>query len=462
MESIVRCPTGIEWFDEITGGGLVRGTLTLLAGNPRTGKTSFVAKFLFKGAKDYGEPGIYVSFAETKGKFYVYMAQQGLNFKEIENGGLFKFLGASTVLDRDVLGHFLAEILEVVEKLEAKRLVIDSITPILQLASSLEVRSILHNALSNLANVKNLTIILVADLPFGESKVGYGVEEFIVNSVILLRLQYEPYRSLRRTMEIVKMRGTPILNAVYEYSIVPKVGFIVFVPLKTSEACVRPDVKISTGVKGLDEMLGGGLSKGSSTLIIGSSGSGKTVLALTIAAEAAFKGLNIVYINFEELKSHLEHSLRGLGYSYEELESRSLKVVPHLPHVMPSGALRYHLHQVHVMRGFDKDLAIIDGLAALKRFYDEAAFQQILEEVISFLKYHGITAIYCMAKVDPLAKTAWLINSSDNVILTDMKVEGNRVHRKLMVLKSRMTQADDRVYELCFVDGRLTVKVEEG
>ena len=205
--SVERCPTGVPGFDEVTGGGFVRGSVVLLAGNPGTGKSIFAARFIHDGALKWREPGIYVSFVEPRKRFYMYMKQFDMDLEKLEAEGLISFIQVPTVVSKEAISSILDNIFKTLSELNAKRLVIDSITPIVMSLGPLETRATLHNAIYMLSNLFNVTTILITDLPLGSSKIGFGVEEFIADTVILLRLDYSKQGGYRRYMHILKMRG---------------------------------------------------------------------------------------------------------------------------------------------------------------------------------------------------------------------------------------------------------------
>jgi len=458
---IERCPTGVPGFDEITGGGFIRGTLVLLAGNPGTGKTTFSARFLYEGAVTYDEPGVYISFAESKNKFYKYMMKLGMDFTSLERQGNFKFIAMPTVVDKEVLGEIVTEMLEASNSLKAKRLVIDSITPMICLESPIEVRSMLHNALMNLVATKGITAILIADLPFGETKVGYGVEEFIVDAVILLRLKYGERGAPRRFMEIVKMRGVPLNNLVYEYSIIPGEGFKLHPPINLKEVKIDASNRLSTGIEGLDNILGGGLVRGLSTLVLGPSGVGKTMLGLHLAAEATLKGESTLFVTFEKPVDQLKYALKCMGYDVPQLINMGLKMVYVPLHELAPCDIREHLHRTHVVKGRGKDVVIVDGLSTLKRYLGEEVFIDLIEEIVNFYKTQNITSIFLMSEdyEDP-NRTKYLDVMVDNVIAMKLKAfdEGS-LRRSLRVIKAWMSGVDTREHELVLEANRPKIRL---
>ncbi|MEM2588139.1 MAG: ATPase domain-containing protein, partial [Candidatus Bathyarchaeia archaeon] len=273
LESADRVPTGISGLEEITGGGFPKNSLIILAGNPGTGKTIFSALFLYHGAADYDEKGVYVSFAESKEAFLKNMRGLGLDFEKLENEGKFRFLDMVTVRS-EAVSTLLETILREVSGLGAKRLVIDSFSALAQaFREAHEVRVILHTILSKVTRLLGCTTILVVEVPYGENKIGLGIEEFVADGIIHLRRNELESGRIIRDLEILKMRGAPIYEARNVFTL--KGGFKVLPPFearfteKPSRFNPIPDKGdyFSTGSPNLDEMLGGGYPKGSSVLI---------------------------------------------------------------------------------------------------------------------------------------------------------------------------------------------------
>jgi KaiC/GvpD/RAD55 family RecA-like ATPase len=216
-------PTGIPGVDELIG-GLPRGELVIVAGGPGTGKTMFSAGFLYWGAVKYGEKGLYVSLAEDHDTFIRNMKRVGYDFRELEDRGLFRFIDALTVMETGI-----AELLETIigeaSSFGAQRLVIDSLSALAQgMREPRELRVFLHTLLSRIMRGLGCTTILIEEVPVGETRIGYGFEEFVASAVIVLE--------------------SP----------------------RTPDPIPDPPSKYSSGLKDLDEALGG-YPKGSTILL---------------------------------------------------------------------------------------------------------------------------------------------------------------------------------------------------
>lgn len=263
-----RISSGIEGLDENIEKGFPKGSLILLAGNPGTGKTVFSAQFLAKGDES-AEPGVYVSFAEGEDAFMANLSRHlGVDFKRLEDDGKFKFLDFTT-MNEEGISLILDAILDEVQALKARRLVIDSYSAIAQSFNKpIDVRTVVHVDLGKIVEQMGCTTFIIEEIPIGESRIGFGMEEFVADGVIILRSRELDGR-LFRELEFVKLRGTELKERKLAFTL--KGGFKVFPPftLKQIEKTKRfqsiPDVpgRFSSGSKDLDEMLGGGYSRGS-------------------------------------------------------------------------------------------------------------------------------------------------------------------------------------------------------
>jgi len=269
--TISRVPTGIGGLDSLIEGGFPRGSLVLLAGNPGSGKTMFSARYLHHGLK-LNEPGLYVSFAENRETFLANMRRIGLDFEKYVSQKRFEFLDLFTVKEQGI-EIILESIMGVADASGAKRLVIDSFSALAQaFKDPIDVRVIVHTVLSRIVRKSDCTTIMIEEVPLGESKIGYGVEEFVADAVIVLKTGELDGRPLR-DLEIVKIRGTELVEKKLVFTL--KDCFRVFQPfrLKPVEKQVQfqpipdPPGRFSTGTPDLDAMLGGGIPRGSTVLL---------------------------------------------------------------------------------------------------------------------------------------------------------------------------------------------------
>jgi KaiC/GvpD/RAD55 family RecA-like ATPase len=264
-------PTGVDGVDVVLG-GFPSGGLIVLAGSPGTGKTCFSAQFVYRGCVDYGEGGVYASFAESREVFYDNMKALGYDFEKLEEEGKFRFLDFLTVKEEGI-PHVVSMILKEVAQTGAKRLVIDSLSAMAQaFKDPHEIRVMLHSVLSKICRVLECTTLIVVEGPC-EDKVAYGVEGFIADGLIVLKKNRQEGGRHLRKLELVKMKGTPTPQTEYVFTL--KDGFKLFPSFKVKPVDkprrFKPQPEdgqfFSTGSPDLDLMLGGGYPKGSTVLL---------------------------------------------------------------------------------------------------------------------------------------------------------------------------------------------------
>ena len=267
-----RSPSGIEGLDSLVEGGFPKKNLILVAGNPGTGKTIFSAHFLYRGAVDYGEKGIYVSFVEDKESFIRYMHRFNMDFEALEREGKVKILSMLTMKERAV-SALLETIIDTIGSLKAKRLVIDSFSALAQaIGKEIDVRVFTDVVLRNIVRNMGCTTLIITEVPYGADRLGMGIEEFMADAVIVLRRSRLDERLIRE-LEILKMRGTSLLEQWAIFTL--KDEFKVFPPFKVKPVekprrfKPRSDTPefFSTGSPDLDRMLGGGYPRGSPVLL---------------------------------------------------------------------------------------------------------------------------------------------------------------------------------------------------
>ena len=229
-EKIERIPTGIPGLDNLIQGGFPRGSLIVVAGNPGSGKTILSSQFLYYGAVDYGERGIYVSFAENRKSFMSNLANLGLNFVKLEKERKFKFLDMVTMKEEG-MATALEMIVGEIYSFKASRLVIDSFTAIAQaFKEKIDVRTVLHTILGKIVREMGCTTLLLVEVPIGEQRIGLSIEEFIADGIIVLETIVDGLEIKRRAI-IRKMRGTE--HSLKYHNLIFSKNGIMFTPMVT-------------------------------------------------------------------------------------------------------------------------------------------------------------------------------------------------------------------------------------
>ncbi len=258
------CPTGISGLDELLNGGIPRGNIVLVAGTPGAGKTTMAARFIYEGLRR-GEPGVYLSFMESKRDFIKFMKLLGMDFEPYIEKGIFRYIEGIQSTTFDAARENLMEFLDTVARIGAKRVAIDSITAITQMTTLRGARELIKNALVLGLRPYEVTGLIVAELPIGYEIVGYGLEEFIFDGVIILKSEFRN-GILRRTLQVRKMRGSSIPEVELHYDIVVGDGIRVYAPIKMEPEAPRVEEYVKP-LSPIDKVFGE-LRKGSQVLLI--------------------------------------------------------------------------------------------------------------------------------------------------------------------------------------------------
>ncbi len=437
-----RAATGIIGLDDMLGGGLPRNALILAAGNPGSGKTILSAQFLSRGCIE-GEKGIYASFAETRQDFMMNMKTLGMDFEALEKQGLFKYLDLVTVRGEGA-SDAVQQILKSTTDFGAKRLVIDSISALGQMMSSVDTRVALHSVIARISKSLDVTTVVVAEVPFGKQEIGYGMEEFVADGVILLTHGTEgTVRKMR--LELLKMRGTPISRSAFEYHIDAKNGGLYVITIPHGFKTEASDEKLSSGSKVLDKMLRGGLFKSSVTLIKGPSGVGKTALSLLFLASRSLKPGKRLFVSFEEPVNQVVRLGEGLGYSILSLEKQGTLVLESL---VPEGLALPEYYKIidEMIEQLKPDRMVVDGLTSVQHVMPRSDFNEFCRYLQLKAKNKGIVLLTTMETTEAIlgGETALSIVVDNIINLRYREQPGRPIGRELSVIKTRGSSHERR------------------
>ncbi|WP_456321622.1 ATPase domain-containing protein [Palaeococcus sp. (in: euryarchaeotes)] len=443
--------TGIEYFDKhVLKDGFPDGSLILVAGEPGAGKTIFSGTFLYNGAKKFGEKGVYVSLAETKSEFYESMRQLGMDFEELENKGLFKFIDLVTV-SKETIDKEIGLLIEEIAKFQPKRVVIDSISVFAQVLGAEKTRIFLHTVLGRFIKAYNSTALLIAEKPVGAEKIGYGIEEFVVDGVVILR--YESFGEVtRRVMEIQKMRRRSVEKSQYEYVITQKgIEFLVIPELEREEIEYTVE-RITTGIDKLDKMLEGGVYKGSSVLLVGMTGTGKSTFALHFVIANALQGRKAVYISFEEPMDQIIRVAENYGIPIEEAMKENLKVFTWVPE---SRTPVYTFLKIReIIEEFKPEALVIDSLTSLRQHMDEKELAKMLRYLGLVIKANRITVYFTLNEgtdfeVVPFTGASTMV---DVIIGLKYEIHNGNIERRMTIIKSRASNHSRKIHKYEITD----------
>ena len=456
-----KCPTGIKGFDEITEGGLPKNRITLISGGPGAGKTLLGIDFLVNGVINYKERGVFMSFEETEDELYEDVASLNLDLHGLVSKKEIRFehvlLNRSDVQEK---GEFNLEGLFIrlelaIDSIRAKRVVLDSVESLFAGVGDPGVLRLEIKRLFRWLKHKQVTAVITGEQA-QDSFTRHGLEEFISDCIILLDNRVRQQISTRR-IRVIKYRGSN--HGTNEYPFVIDKDGLSVIPI-TSAGLDHPstDRKVSTGVASLDKLFaGGGYTKGSTVLISGTAGTGKTSLAAAFASESCKRGQRCLYVSYEESPEQLIQNMRSIGFDLDKWSKKGLlKIVSTRPAFF---GLETHLLDLYkILESFKPAAVVIDPLTSLIGQAEESEIQSMLTRMIDALKSKGITGVFTSL----VASTASNDTSGEigvsSLIDTWMVVReleenrGRRRTRGLYIVKSRGTGHSSDVQKMIFSD----------
>jgi len=443
--SVVKTATGIPGLDHVAMGGLPERRATVLAGSAGSAKTVLSSQFLAEGIRR-GVAGVFVTLEESADDLRANLATLGFDVPAWEAADEWRFVDVSPALTsgapaRPGMDTLVAQIGHAVDATGAERLVLDSLNTVLTLTGDTAgARQQLRLLITQL-RAMGLTVLLTVETredPEG-SLSRLEVEEFVADSVILLRNSREgAFR--RRTLEVLKMRGAMHHKGEVAFTVLPGRGVVVLPVRAPGEAVNLPGERVGTGNTELDEMTGGGLFRGSSLLVTGPSGAGKTLMATQFAAEGLATGEKVLFLSYEETGEQVHRNARGWGHDFGAAEDAgALTLRATYPEV---ASLDDHL--VEITEQIEREQPgrlVIDSLSALERLGSTAAFLTFVIGVTSMVKQRGLATLMTSSAgnvPDGASPAASHISGLiDSIVLLRSTEVDDVLRRGLLVLKVR-------------------------
>ena len=457
--TLAKAPTGITGLDQITGGGLPAGRPTLVCGSAGCGKTLLAMEFLVRGATERGEPGVFIAFEETAEELAENVRSLGFDLDAlIRQKKLFVdyvHVDANEIEetgDYDLEGLFI-RLGDAIDSIGAKRVVLDTIEV---LFGGLSDQRILRSELRRLfrwLKDKGVTAVVTGERGDG-TLTRQGIEEYVSDCVILLDHRVTEQVSTRR-LRIVKYRGTTHGTNEYPF-LIDDTGISVLPITSPSIHQTASEERISSGVIELDKMLGGeGYHRGSSILVSGTAGTGKTSLAAHFADATCRRGERCLYFAFEESRSQLMRNMRSIGLDLEPWIARDLLRF-HMSRPYQYG-LEMHLAMMHrEIEQFDPSVMVIDPVSNLTSSGTLLDSRAMLTRLLDVLKTRQVTTLMTNLTtgggVSTEATEIGISSVVDNwLLLRDVEVNGER-NRVMYVLKARGTAHSNQVREFLLTE----------
>jgi circadian clock protein KaiC len=454
--------TGIAGFDSISEGGLPRERATLVAGTAGSAKTVFAVNYLAAGITQANENGVFVTFEDSVPDVRRNMQGFGWDIAQWEKDGKWAFVDAApdagepmaVVGDYD-LGGLLARIQHAVKKVNAKRVSLDSLNALfVQFKEHAMLRAELFRITAVLKKM-GLTVVFTGERTqeYGEVT-RYGIEEFVADNVVILRNILDEERR-RRTVEILKMRGTSHQRGEFPFTITSREGIVV-IPLSRIELTQSSStVRITSGVKELDKMCGGGFFRDSVILASGASGTGKTLLVTQFMSGGYKAKERSLLFAFEESKDQLFRNAAAWGMDFAAMEKKErLMVVNRYPHSM---AMEDHLVEMtQLIEDFKPNRVAVDSLSALERVSSLRGFREFVIALTSTLKTKETAGLFTSTSPSLLGGTSvtekHISTLTDSIILLRYVEAFGSMRRALVVLKMRGSHHDADIREYT-IDG---------
>jgi circadian clock protein KaiC len=453
-----RAETGIQGLDHVLAGGLPRGRIYLLKGSAGAGKTTIGLQYLLNGVAA-GERGLYVALSENRAELEEVARSHGWDLSGLEvqewgEGGEVRDEDNTLFLPAEVeLGETTRRILDGVERSAPARVVIDSLSEIRYLSGT-EVRYRREvMALKQVFMAKGCTALLVDDQASGMSE---GLLESIAHGVIQLEQLVPKYGPEHRQLLVSKLRGVRYRGGYHDMRIKTG-GVVVFPRLIPEEAAKRFRAELlASGVSELDKILGGGLERGTTTLLMGPAGSGKSALATQYAAAAAARGEKSLYLIFEESRETLFARSRALGIALpEHVEAGRIQLLPVNPVEITPGEFTQTVREA--VETYGAQVMVIDSLNGyFNAMPEEKLLELQLHELFRYLRDLGVSVILTMAQHglfgSLMAGPIDLSYLADTLILLRYFEADGRIRKAISVPKKRAGRHESTIRELA-MDG---------
>jgi circadian clock protein KaiC len=457
MQQLEHIASGIPGFDMISNGGFVRGRSTLLAGSAGSGKTVFAVQFLVAGVREFGESGVMVTFEETPEDIAANVANFGWDLHQMVDDDKLAFIDATPNLDEDVIeiGNFdflglLARIEAACNKVGARRIVLDSTSAVFaQFDDDRVVRRELHRLIHGMRDFGATSLITVERDETAPGSLNHHVEDFVADNVVLMRNVSEAEKR-RRTIEILKFRGTSHQKGEYPFTILDSAGVDV-IPLSAIESLAETsNIRVSWGNEEVDQMFGGGLFRDAMVLISGPTGTGKTLMVTQFIAQAALEGKRALLFSFEESRGQLIRNAASWGIDLASHEANGLvKIISRYPERMSLEDLLVQMRSD--IDEYKPERIAVDSLTALERSSTLRSFQEFVVALTGYVKQRQAAGVFtnttAMLLGGQTATETHLSTTTDAILLLRYVESQGTVKRGMLVLKMRGSDHEKSVRE---------------
>jgi circadian clock protein KaiC len=458
--------TGISGLDDILSGGIPRGNVILLEGAIGTGKTTTGLEFIYRGASQFGEPGIIVLFEVSPEKLVRDAAHFGWKLHELERENRLKIIFTTRQVFRQELQQADSLLLDEAAKMGARRIFVDGVAGVIGGAPGQEPRDTFHVLVEGLQR-ENLTAVLAME---ASALNGDGTarrpEESIADTVVRLRME-DVSRATVRSLEIVKSRGQDFQMGRHSFRIIDGHGIQVYRRVQAPRRATRdraaafdPTTRVTTGTPGLDAIVNGGYFLGSTTVVAGISGVGKSVMALQYIAEGARRGERSLMLTLDEQVPQVMRNATSIGIDLQPWIDQGLIRL----HYDPPQEIEVdqHFHEIErIMNEFQPRRVVLDSLSTYGSNMGTTGrvFRDFFHALIALMKEHQIAAVYNHENPEMLGMSSMMGDFAmsslvDNIILMNWIETGDAFRLGLTVAKMRANPTTHTTHECEVLDGQ--------
>ena len=456
--------TGIKGLDEVLFGGIPRSNVILVAGTAGTGKTTLGVEFVYRGASQFNEPGVIVLFEVGPDKLIRDAALFGWDLRQLERDGRLKMIFTTRQLFQQELQQADSPLLAEAAEIGARRIFVDGLVRLPE-SNGGDPRDAFHLLAEGLHR-ENLTAMLALESTFADPAAARAPEEFVADTIV--RLSIEPVqRAVLRSLEVVKSRGHEFALGRHSFRIINGQGLEVYRRVQAPRSLQRErgaafdsTSRVATGIPGLDELVNGGYFVASTTLVVGISGAGKSVMALQYIAEGARRGERSLMITLDEPPAQVLRNAQSIGI---DLQSAIDKGLVHLWYETPQEfEIDRHFAQIEaIVEHFKPQRAVIDSLSTYGSSLGatERSFRDFFHAIVALMKEHQITAVYNHENPEMLGMSSMMgefkVSSLvDNIILMNWVELGDTFRHALTVAKMRAMPTSRTTHECEIVNGQ--------
>ena len=461
-----RVQTGISGLDAILSGGIPRGNVILVEGAIGTGKTTLGVEFVYRGIREFGEPGVIVVFEVSPDKLARDAAGLGWDLPALERSQRLKIVFTTRDVFQQELQQADSLLIEEASKIGARRIFIDGTAGLLPADAEQGSRETFHILVQGLQR-ENLTAILALEAAvMNDGEFSARHEQSIADTVIRLKLE-DAQRAATRSIEIVKSRGHDFQMGRHSFRIVDGQGIEVYrrvqaprPPSRDRAAAFDPSTRVSTGVPGLDALVNGGYFLGSTTVLAGMSGVGKTVMGLHYIAEGAHRDERSLLLSLDEQVPQLLRNASSIGIDLQkEIDRGVVRMYYDPPQEIE---VDYHFHKIErIVEAFKPRRVVIDSLSTYGSSLGTQGrlFRDFFHALVALMKEHQVAAVYNHENPEMLGMSSMMGDFAmsslvDNILLLNFIELGDTLRLGLTVGKMRANPVKRVTHECEVVDGK--------